>query len=121
MTVLDRTLVRELPEHLDQRVRLSGWVHRRRRLAAVTFLVLRDRSGLAQVVVKDADVRGRLDAIGEESVLSVAGRVVANAQAPGGVEVLHRLHDLVDGLAHAEDEVRLGNQAVGACSRDDVE
>ena len=32
-------------------VRLEGWVHRRRELARVTFLVLRDRSGLAQVVL----------------------------------------------------------------------
>ena len=95
MTVPTRTLVRELPEHLDQHVRLSGWVHRRRRLAAVTFLVLRDRSGLAQVVIKDADVRGRLDTIGEESVLSVAGRVVANEQAPGGVEVVDATLELL--------------------------
>ena len=34
-------------------VRLQGWVHRRRELAALTFLVVRDRTGLAQVVVKD--------------------------------------------------------------------
>ena len=36
-----------------EQVRLQGWVHRRRELAALTFLVVRDRSGLAQVVVKD--------------------------------------------------------------------
>ncbi|HUB23172.1 MAG TPA: OB-fold nucleic acid binding domain-containing protein [Streptosporangiaceae bacterium] len=34
-------------------VRVEGWVHRRRVLATVTFLVLRDRSGVAQVVVRD--------------------------------------------------------------------
>ena len=32
-------------------VTLEGWVHRRRELASVTFLVLRDRTGLAQVVL----------------------------------------------------------------------
>jgi nondiscriminating aspartyl-tRNA synthetase len=31
---------------------LEGWVHRRRELGAVTFLILRDRSGLGQVVVR---------------------------------------------------------------------
>ena len=32
-------------------VLLQGWVHRRRELAKVTFLVVRDRTGLAQVVL----------------------------------------------------------------------
>ncbi len=49
-----RTLARELPHAAaGQPVLLQGWVHRRRELAAVTFLVVRDRTGLAQVVVKN--------------------------------------------------------------------
>ena len=35
----------------------AGWLHRQRRLAAVSFLVIRDASGLAQVVVRDAGAR----------------------------------------------------------------
>ena len=43
--------VRDLPAaEPGSTVRLQGWVHRRRELAALTFLVVRDRSGLAQVV-----------------------------------------------------------------------
>jgi nondiscriminating aspartyl-tRNA synthetase len=83
-----RTLARDLPGAVGRPVRLEGWVHRRRRLAAVTFLVLRDRSGLAQVVLKDADVREQLDHLGEESVVRVHGHAVASPQAPGGVEVV---------------------------------
>jgi len=88
MTLAPRTLARALPLQLGQRIRLCGWVHRRRRLAAVTFLVLRDRSGLAQVVVKDDDVRRLLDGLGEESVICVEGQVVASDQAPAGVELV---------------------------------
>ena len=62
-------------------VRLQGWVHRRRELATVTFLVVRDRSGLAQVVVREGDVPP------EETTVDVVGVATANAQAPGGVEV----------------------------------
>lgn len=69
----------------DSRVRLSGWVHRRRDLSAVTFLVIRDRSGLAQVVL-DPDAAKRLD-IAEEWVVDVAGTVTPNPVAPGGVEL----------------------------------
>jgi aspartyl-tRNA synthetase len=36
-------------EHIGQRVRLGGWVHRRRNLGGLFFLDLRDRDGLVQV------------------------------------------------------------------------
>jgi nondiscriminating aspartyl-tRNA synthetase len=64
-------------------VRLQGWVHRRRELAALTFLVVRDRTGLAQVVVKDPGV----EVPPEETTVTVVGVATANPQAPGGIEV----------------------------------
>ena len=67
---------------------LAGWVHRRRVLASVTFVVLRDRSGLVQVIVKDPDVVARLGAIPEETVVEVTGRVAHNETAPGGAELV---------------------------------
>jgi nondiscriminating aspartyl-tRNA synthetase len=79
-----RTLVGELPNRIGQRVLLQGWVHRRRRLGAVAFLLVRDRSGVAQVVLSDGAV---LDALPEETVIAVEGTVTAREQAPGGVEL----------------------------------
>ena len=67
-------------------VRLQGWVHRRRQLATVTFLVLRDRTGLAQVVVRTG-VGQALEVPPEETTVEVTGTVTSNSQAPGGVEV----------------------------------
>ncbi len=63
-------------------VTLEGWVHRRRELARVTFLIVRDRSGLAQVVLPAGT-----DVPPEETTVRVVGRATANPQAPGGVEV----------------------------------
>lgn len=65
-------------------VLLRGWVHRRRPLARVTFLVLRDRSGLAQVVLPAGT-----PVPPEETAVEVRGIVAASAQAPGGAEVQH--------------------------------
>ena len=79
-----RTLCAALPHATPgDTVRLQGWVHRRRELAALTFLVVRDRTGLAQVVVKDA----RIEVPPEETVVEVVGTLTANEAAPGGVEV----------------------------------
>lgn len=84
---MERVWTTEIGHHAGERVRLAGWLHRFRRLSQVGFLILRDGRGLAQVVVEDAALAARLDALHQESVLAVEGRVVAQPQAPGGVEL----------------------------------
>jgi nondiscriminating aspartyl-tRNA synthetase len=78
---MQRILAAELAAHAGEQVVLQGWLHRRRSLSRVSFLVLRDRSGLAQIVLE------REAHLAPETVLEVRGRAVANDQAPGGVEV----------------------------------
>jgi nondiscriminating aspartyl-tRNA synthetase len=70
-------------------VTLNGWLHHKRALKSVLFLILRDASGLAQVVVDDPDTRSTIEAMPHETVLTIGGEAVASPQAPGGVEV-HR-------------------------------
>ncbi|MCB0905786.1 MAG: aspartate--tRNA(Asn) ligase [Nocardioidaceae bacterium] len=78
-----RTMAADLPHSPPgSAVWLQGWVHRRRELATVTFLVLRDRTGLAQVVLPAGS-----EVPPEETTVTVSGTVVANVQAPGGAEV----------------------------------
>jgi nondiscriminating aspartyl-tRNA synthetase len=80
---IQRYLARDLGEASGREVRLQGWVHRVRLLKEVAFVILRDRSGLAQVVVPPGD----LPDLPVESVVEITGRVVGNEQAPGGYEV----------------------------------
>ena len=87
-TTTPRTLAADLrPARDGQPVRLQGWLHHQRRLANVTFLLLRDATGVAQVVVEDEAVRAAVGDLLPETVVEVAGRAVASAQAPAGVEV----------------------------------
>ena len=52
---MERTLAIDLPTRVGERVRMAGWLHHQRQLASVSFVLLRDRSGIAQVVLVDPD------------------------------------------------------------------
>src|SRR5690554_5141324 len=63
--------------HLNQEVVLCGWVHRRRDHGGVIFLDLRDRNGIAQVVV-NPDTQAAFanaDRSRNEYVLKITGKV----------------------------------------------
>ena len=80
-------MARDLLAHAGQRVRIAGWVHHQRKLSKVTFLLVRDASGIAQVVVDGEGAIDQVAAISAESVVEVEGDCVAVGQAPGGVEL----------------------------------
>ncbi|MFB9909688.1 aspartate--tRNA(Asn) ligase [Allokutzneria oryzae] len=82
--MISRSLAADLPARAGEHVRIAGWVHRLRQLKSVTFVVVRDRSGLAQVVLPGAETALPT----EESVVEVAGLVSANPRAPGGAEIV---------------------------------
>jgi nondiscriminating aspartyl-tRNA synthetase len=95
---MERSLAHGLGEHVGERVRLQGWLHHHRQLAQVGFLLLRDRSGIAQVVVVDPGLRAQLVGLSAESVLEVVGDVVPSAQAPAGVEVVNPEVTVISGV-----------------------
>lgn len=84
---MERIWTTELAAHASERVLLKGWMLRLRRLSSVSFLVLRDGMGTAQVVIEDPAAAAELDSLPLETVVAVEGAAVAEPQAPGGVEV----------------------------------
>ena len=82
-------------ENVNETVTLAGWVQKVRNLGAMTFIDLRDRYGLTQIVVEehsDAAVRETALKVGREWVLQVTGRVLEreskNPKMPtGDIEV----------------------------------
>ena len=91
---------------VNKTVTLAGWVQKVRNLGAMTFIDLRDRYGITQIVVEEhssAPVRDAAASLGREYVLQVTGRVVErsskNPKMPTGeVEV-------------TADELRILNRA----------
>jgi len=70
----NRTLVTELPLHLGQEVTLAGWLHNLRDMKNFGFAILRDRTGLAQVVLEAAHLE-QLKGLQLETVIKVQGVV----------------------------------------------
>jgi len=81
--------VADISQDLDgKEVVLAGWVHLMRDLGGKKFIVLRDKSGLGQIVVdKNSDAYKVAEELTQESVIQVRGTVKADKRAPRGVEI----------------------------------
>ncbi len=82
-----RTLNKDLTGKAGKTAVIEGWLHKRRDLGGIAFLILRDRSGLAQVVTQDEKEIDKLKGLQNGTVLSLEGKVVKEPRAIGGVEI----------------------------------
>ncbi len=96
---MERTLIREIPEHIGETVKLYGWIDVRRDHGKLIFLDLRDRSGKVQMVAlpHHPEAHESAQALRSEWVVEITGQVnprpekLVNANQPNGaveIEVL---------------------------------
>ncbi|RZN38128.1 MAG: aspartate--tRNA(Asn) ligase [Methanophagales archaeon ANME-1-THS] len=79
-------------EHSGEPVSIAGWVHEKRDLGGLFFLLVRDREGLAQVTLHKREVDRELfeqaRKVPRESVVAIDGIIKGEPKAPGGYELL---------------------------------
>ena len=83
-------------EHAEQQVNLAGWVQRTREFGGMTFVDLRDRYGITQLVFNqetDKELCDRAGKLGREFVIQAKGKVMErsnkNSNLPtGDVELI---------------------------------
>ncbi len=82
---MKRSIISELTKSLGEEVLIKGWLHRVRKLSKITFLVIRDRSGMIQCVVENS----QLDCVNlkAETVLEIIGKVVSSSNKLSSVEL----------------------------------
>lgn len=85
---MKRELAKDLLSKEGQVVQIKGWLHSFRALGKLGFLIVRDRSGLSQVVVTDREEMKSLSSLFPGSVLKIEGRVVKSGEASLGVELV---------------------------------
>lgn len=92
---MERILTNEVRGKIGERVLIKGSLHKVRDLGGVCFGVVRDRSGLMQIVTED--INSELTRLKKESIIEVEGLVVENQEAPGGLEVkIEKIQVLVE-------------------------
>lgn len=70
---MNRTLIRELKDNTWKEVMLKWWMHDFRNLGKIAFLILRDRSGLCQIILEDPFEISKLDWLYTGTTLIVNG------------------------------------------------
>lgn len=85
---MQRILSNQLSNHVEQQVLLRGWLNNIRPFGKLNFVLLRDRGGLAQIVVMDKEEFRKISNLQPGTVLSIVGTVKRAEQAGLGCEVV---------------------------------
>ena len=81
-----RILSSEVSKHIGETVHIEGWLHKKRLLGGLTFISVRDRHGLTQIVLQDKDEVEKLRGLHIGTVLAVDGLAKEEPRAPGGAD-----------------------------------
>ncbi|MGY2613050.1 aspartate--tRNA(Asn) ligase [Bacillus pretiosus] len=109
-SIMKRSLTKECTEQSGKVVLLQGWVKKIRHLGNVSFLLLRDRTGVIQCVLENELAGFKVDV---ESVVHVIGEIVETSKTELGVEVLAHEVKILNGAEPLPFEINKKKLQVG--------
>lgn len=86
-TMMMRTTIERMAGAAGQEAELCGWVYNKRSSGKIRFLIVRDGTGIMQVVITKPELMETFDRLTQESSLVVSGKVRADSRSPGGFEM----------------------------------
>lgn len=90
---MKRILVKNIPNFIEKEIKIEGWLYRVRRLKSITFLLIRDRSGLVQCVIENNNID--LSSLKLESVVSIVGIVKKSNNSLNPFEILVESFEII--------------------------
>jgi nondiscriminating aspartyl-tRNA synthetase len=82
-----RILSKDLKNHDGEVVLVKGHIFQKRMMGKINFLILRDKCGLIQIVIKDESQIQKINDLQDESVISVEGKCIYDERAPEEAEI----------------------------------
>ena len=106
---MERVYAQEVGQHIDEVVKVQGFVENIRNSKAMAFIVLKDITGKIQITLEkepNPQLAEIVDTITQDSVITVSGKAVKNEYVKmGGIEILPE-EILVESIANALPIVR---------------
>lgn len=109
-SIMKRSLTKECTKQSGKVVLLQGWVKKIRHLGNVSFLLLRDRTGVIQCVLENELAGYKVDV---ESIVHVIGEIVETSKTELGVEVLAHEVKVINGAEPLPFEINKKKLQVG--------
>lgn len=84
---MKRILSKDLKNHIGETILIKGYIHQKRIMGSINFILLRDKDGIVQIVVKDKKEISKIKDTMDESVIEVIGDCIKEDRSVNGVEI----------------------------------
>jgi asparaginyl-tRNA synthetase len=106
-------LIKDFSQHVGEEVTVKGWVQNRRSSGKVSFLIVRDGSGICQAIAErealGEEIYPEIKKLPLESSVIVTGKVREEFRSPGGFEMNATHIEIV----HKSEEFPIGKKEHG--------
>ncbi|MEG2289178.1 MAG: aspartate--tRNA(Asn) ligase [Clostridium sp.] len=104
---MKRVMINKLNNYINESIKLQGWVYRIRRLKLITFLIVRDRTGLVQCVIENKALEEY--SLRVESVITIVGVVKCGKNSLNSFEVQVDSLEVINGT-HGELPIEVNTE-----------
>jgi aspartyl-tRNA synthetase len=86
---MQRIYINKIKEYIGRQIKITGFIQTIRDQGSIKFLLIRDITGIIQVIVtkRNPDALSTAKTLSQESVVEIIGFVKVEKQAPGGFEI----------------------------------
>lgn len=103
---MERILSKDLLKYTGQKVFIKGWLHKKRKMGGLNFVLIRDLSGLIQILIEDELEIEKLRGAQIGTILEVIGNAIKDERAPNGIEI-HKPKIEVDVIVKDEPPIEI--------------